>query len=140
MTLTRATLGKLTKRATKDIEICGHKVRIQRPTPLEHSQYQMALVDKDGKWIATNLNDAILLLVARMWIDDEGNRLFGDNEIKPSPSSINGNLGSIDLVFYQRLSEACQEFAKTSEAPEMLGESEKTIVLDSPVESVSNLE
>ena len=127
MTLTRATLGKLTKRATKDIEIGGHKVRLQRPTPLEHSQYQMSLVDKDGKWIATNLNDAILLLVARMWIDEDGARLFKDTETK--------DLGSIDLVFYQRLSEACQEFAKTSEASEMLGESEKAIVSDLPVES-----
>ena len=90
----------------------------------------MSLVDREGKWIATNLNDAILLLVARMWIDDEGARLFKDTETK--------DLGSIDLVFYQRLSEACQEFAKTSEAPEMLGESEKTIALDLLVESASN--
>ena len=130
MTLTRATLGKLTKRATKDIQICGHSVRLQRPTPLEHSQYQMALVDKDGKWIATNLNDAILLLVSRMWIDEDGARLFKDTETK--------DLGSIDLVFYQRLSETCQEFAKTSEASEMLGESEKTIASDSLVESALN--
>jgi hypothetical protein len=132
MTLTRATLGKLTKRTTKDIEIEGNAVRIQRPTPLEHSQYQMALVDKDGKWNATNLNDAILLLVARMWIDDEGERLFKDSETK--------QLGSIDLIFYQRLSEACQQFTRTSEASEMLGELEKTIVSDSPAESVSNSE
>jgi hypothetical protein len=132
MTLTRATLGKLTKRTTKDIEIEGNAVRIQRPTPLEHSQYQMALVDKDGKWNATHLNDAILLLVARMWIDDEGERLFKDTETK--------QLGSIDLIFYQRLSEACQQFTRTSEAPEMLGESEKTIASDSPAESVSSSE
>ena len=132
MTLTRATLGKLTKRTTKDIEIEGNAVRIQRPTPLEHSQYQMALVDKDGKWNATNLNDAILLLVARMWIDDEGERLFKDSETK--------QLGSIDLIFYQRLSEACQQFTRTSEASEMLGELEKTIASDSPAESASSLE
>jgi hypothetical protein len=62
-----------------------------------------------------------------MWIDEDGARLFKDAETK--------ELGSIDLVFYQRLSEACQEFAKTSEAPEMLGESEKTTVSDSPAES-----
>ena len=131
-TLTRATLGKLTKRATKDIEIDGNAVRIQRPTPLEHSQYQMALVDKDGKWNATNLNDAILLLVARMWIDGEGERLFKDSETK--------QLGTIDLLFYQRLSEACQQFTRNSEASEVLGESEKTIVSDSPVEYASSLE
>lgn len=132
MTLTRATLGRLTKRATKFVEIDGHIAQIQRPTPLEHSQYQMSLVDKDGKWNATNLNDAILLLVSRMWIDDEGERLFKDTETK--------QLGSIDLGFYQKLSEECQKFARTSEASEVLGESEKTIASDSPAESVSNSE
>jgi len=127
MTLTRATLGKLTKRATKDIEVCGHKVRLQRPTPLEHSQYQMSLVDKDGKWNATNLNDAIMLLTARMWIDEEGERLFKDTETK--------HLGSIDLAFYQQLSEQCQKFAIVSEASTTLGESDKTTVSDLPAES-----
>tara|TARA_R110000868_G_scaffold49710_3_gene159931 strand:+ start:179 stop:577 length:399 start_codon:yes stop_codon:yes gene_type:complete len=132
MTLTRATLGNLTKRATKNIEINGNAVRIQRPTPLEHSQYQMALVDKDGKWNATHLNDAILLLVSRMWIDDEGERLFKDSETK--------QLGSIDLIFYQRLSEECQQFALASEASQALGESGKTINFDSPAVSALNLE
>jgi hypothetical protein len=132
MTLTRATLGKLTKRATKDLEINGNAVRIQRPTPLEFSQYQMSLVDKDGKWNATNLNDAIMLLVARMWIDDEGERLFKDTELKA--------LGSIDLRFYQKLSEECQQFTRVSEAPEMLGESVVTTVSGSLAESVSSLE
>jgi hypothetical protein len=126
MTLTRATLGKLTKRATKNIEISGNAVRIQRPTPLEFSQYQMSLVDKDGKWNATNLNAAILLLVSRMWIDDEGERLFKDTETK--------ELGSIDLAFYQLLSEECQKFANVSEAPQALGELEAIIASDSPAE------
>jgi hypothetical protein len=45
-TLTRATLGKLTKRQTKDVEIGGNTIRLQRPTPLEFSQYQMSLIDK----------------------------------------------------------------------------------------------
>ena len=132
MTLTRATLGKLTKRATKDIEIDGNAVRIQRPTPLEYSHYQMALVDKDGKWNATNLNDAILLLVSRMWIDDEGERLFKDTETK--------QLGSIDLGFYQHLSEECQKYSRISEAPEMLGESVKTTDSDLPAESALSSE
>lgn len=127
MTLTRATLGTLTQRATKDIEILGNAVRIQRPTPLEYSQYQMTLIDKEGKWLATNLSDAILLLVARMWIDADGNRLFSDRETK--------ELGAIDLPFYQTLSEECQQFARVSEAPEMLGESVETTSSDSPVES-----
>ena len=132
MTLTRATLGKLTKRATKDIVVDGNAVRIQRPTPLEYSQYQMSLVDKEGKWVATHLNEAILLLVSRMWIDDEGERLFKDSETK--------QLGSIDLGFYQKLSEECQQYARTGEASQVLGESDKTTVSDSPAESVSNSE
>ena len=131
MTLTRATLGKLTERETKDdIVINGHAVRIQRPTPLEFSQYQMSLVDKDGKWLANNLDSALLLLVSRMWIDDKGNRLFKDSETK--------ELGSIDLPFYKKLQDECQKFAHDSEAPETLGESEETIASDSPVESVSS--
>lgn len=132
MTLTRATLGKLSKRATKDIEIDGNAVRIQRATPLEYSQYQMSLVDKDGKWIANNLDAALMLLVARMWIDDSGERLFKDTELK--------DLGSIDLPFYKKLQDECQQFAHASEASQVLGESEKTIVSDSPAESASNSE
>jgi len=128
MTLTRATLGKLTKRATKDIDIDGNAVRIQRPTPLEYSQYQMSLVDKDGKWNATNLNDSILLLVSRMWIDEEGERLFKDTETK--------QLGSIDLGFYQKLSEECQQYARTGEAAKTLGESKEITNSGLLVESV----
>lgn len=128
MTLTRATLGKLTKRATKDIEIGGNAVRIQRPTPLEFSQYQMSLVDRDGKWCANNLDTALLLLVARMWIDKEGRRLFEDSEVQ--------QLGSIDLTFYGKLQDECQQFAHDkSEAPQMLGESVETVASALLVES-----
>lgn len=128
MTLTRATLGKLTKRVTKDLTIDGHAVRIQRPTPLEFSQYQMSLVDKEGKWNANNIDSALLQLTARMWIDDAGERLFKDTELK--------ELGSIDLLFYKKLQDECQMFAHASEAPQMLGESVETADSASPVESV----
>jgi len=129
MTLTRATLGKLTKRATKTLPICGEEVIIQRPTPLEYSQYQVALLNAEGKGEVAKFPDAILLLTARMWIDAEGNRLFSDKETR--------ELGSIDLLFYQKLSEACQSFARP-EASSMLGESGSTTGSDSPVESASN--
>jgi len=114
----------------KDIEIGGNAIRIQRPTPLEYSQYQMSLVDKDGKWIANNLDSALRLLVSRMWIDEDGARLFKDNELT--------ELGSIDLLFYKKLQDECQQFAHNSEASQMLGESVKTSDSDSPVDSVSN--
>lgn len=128
MTLTRATLGKLTKRATKDVPIGDVVARIQRPTPLEFSQYQTALLSKDGKADISKFADAIILLVACMWIDDEGNRLFKDTELK--------DLGSIDLGFYQSLSLVCQTFAQDAiEAKKTLGESEKTTDLDLRAES-----
>jgi hypothetical protein len=132
MTLTRATLGKLTKRATKDIVIDGNAVRIQRATPLEFSQYQMSLVEKDGKWNASNLDSALMLLVARMWIDADGERIFKDSELK--------ELGSIDLLFYKQLQDACQQFAHNSEASAVLGEFEKTTVSGSPAEYALNSE
>lgn len=127
MTLTRATLGKLTQRATKDITIDGHTAKIQRPTPLEFSQYQVGLMNAEGKMEVSKLADAVLLLVARMWIDDDGIRLFRDNEIK--------ELGTIDLSFYQKLSVECQKFA-SGEASEVLGEFEETTVSGLPVGSV----
>ena len=125
-TLTRATLGRLTQRATKDIEIDGNTVRIQRPTPLEFSRYQMSLVDKDGKASIDKFADAIMLLVAKMWVDDSGTRLFSDKETQ--------ELGSIELGFYQRLSEECQKFASGGR-DEVLGESDLTPGSDSPAES-----
>jgi hypothetical protein len=132
-TLTRATLGKLTKRQIKEVTIGDNVVRIQRPTPLEFSQYQMSLIGKDGKAEISKFADAILLLVARMWIDDEGQRLFKDTETK--------ELGSIDLGFYQQLSAECQRFAQdAAEASKVLGESGSTAGSGSPVESVLSLE
>jgi hypothetical protein len=131
MTLTRATLGKLTKRATKTLTICGEEVIIQRPTPLEYSQYQMGLLNSDGKPDLTKFPETILLLTSRMWIDADGQRLFLDKETK--------DLGSLDLVFYQALSEACQSFARP-EASSMLRESDLITGSDSPAESAWNSE
>jgi hypothetical protein len=126
MTLTRATLGKRATRKTTDLTIDGDSVRLQKPTPLEYSQYQRGLLNSDGKPDVARFSDAILLLTARMWIDEQGNRLFSDKETK--------ELDSIDNDFYQALSAACQKYA-SPEASAALGESVKTIVSDSPAES-----
>lgn len=128
-TLTRATLGKLTERATKDIKIGDNEVRIQKPTPLEFSQYQLAIMDaKAGTLDMTKFPAALALLVARMWVDDKGKRLFADNETK--------DLGEIDLEFYQQLSEECQSFANgNKEANKALGESGEATDSDSPAGS-----
>ena len=128
-TLTRATLGKLSERSTKDVMICGHEVRIQKPTPLEYSQYQTAIADpKTRELNLERFASALLLLVARMWIDSDGNRLFADNETK--------QVGELDLEFYQDLCEECQLYCgRGKEATEALGESEETTVSVSPAES-----
>lgn len=132
MTLTRATLGRLTVRATKDITICGQDVRLQKPTPLEFSQYQMGLLNHEGKGDVAKFPQAIALLTARMWIDGDGNRLFKDSEVS--------ELVSIDLEFYESLSAECQRYAQGKESAAAAGESVKTPVSDSPAESVSNSE
>lgn len=129
MTLTRATLGNLTKRKTVDIEILGHKVRLQKPSPLEYSQYVTGMGNAKGEPDLRLFPEAILLLTSRMWIDDDGKRIFADNETK--------DLANIDLEFYEKLSAECQNFAKPG-ASTALGESDKTTVLDSPAESVSS--
>lgn len=128
-TLTRATLGKLAERSTKDLTICGHEVRIQKPTPLEYSQYQTAIADpKTRELNLERFANALLLLVARMWIDQDGNRIFADNETK--------QLGEIDLAFYQTLSEECQMFCALSrDEKKTLGEFGETTDSDSLVES-----
>ena len=128
-TLTRATLGKLAERSTKDLTICGHDVRIQKPTPLEYSQYQTAIADpKTRELNLERFANALLLLVARMWIDQEGNRIFADNETK--------QLGELDLAFYQTLSEECQMFCASSRGEKKtLGESVETTGSDSLAES-----
>ena len=130
-TLTRATLGKIAQRASKTIQIDGNDVKIQRPTPLEFSQYQIGLISKEGAVDPTRFADAILLLVARMWIDEDGKRLFADNETK--------DLGAIDLSFYHQLSAECQRYAMP-EAKKVLGESVQIPVSDLLVESASSLE
>jgi hypothetical protein len=132
MTLTRATLGKLTKRATKTLTICGEDVIIQRPTPLEYSHYRVQLTGDDNKPSVAKFSEAILMLTARMWIDEDGDRLFSDYEVN--------KLGSIDLTFYLALSEQCQMFAQQVEASSMLGESDSITGSDSPAESVLNSE
>jgi hypothetical protein len=130
-TLTRATLGKIAQRASKTIQIDGNDVKIQRPTPLEFSQYQIGLISKEGAVDPTRFADAILLLVARMWIDEDGKRLFADNETK--------DLGAIDLSFYHQLYAECQRYAMP-EAKKVLGESVQIPVSDLLVESASSLE
>lgn len=127
--LTRATLGKIAERSTKEVTIGDSQVRIQKATPLEYSQYRTAIVDpKTQRFDVSLLPQALLLLVARMWIDDDGNRLFADNETKV--------LNAIDLDFYQQLAEECQVFcASKKEEKATLGESVETIDSASPAES-----
>ena len=129
MTLTRATLGKFTKRKTTDVTICGDQVRLQKPTPLEYSQYLTAYGTPKGEADMRLFPNALLMLTAKMWIDADGNRIFADNEVNA--------LAELDNDFYEELSSACQRYAKPG-ASTALGESEKTTVSGSPAGSASS--
>jgi hypothetical protein len=91
----------------------------------------MSLVDAKGEPNIHGYASAVLLLTARMWIDDTHTRLYSDKET--------GELNTIDADFYEAISDACREYA-SPEASGVLGESDKTPVLDSPVESASSSE
>jgi len=131
-TLTRATLGKLTQRITKDFEIGGNEVRIQKPTPLDKSRYIMSMIDAEGlkdpkniKPDMTQYYESVMRLTAAMWIDDTGKRVFEDHEWRL--------LNELEPEFYQELSGECQRFAEVAAIKP--GESEQTTASDSLVES-----
>jgi len=131
-TLTRATLGKLTQRITKDFEIGGNEVRIQKPTPLDKSRYIMSMIDAEGlkdpkniKPDMTQYYESVMRLTAAMWIDDTGKRVFEDHEWRL--------LNELEPEFYQELSGECQRFAEVAAIKP--GESGSTPGSDSLVES-----
>lgn len=127
--LTRKALGELPKRKSKTIEIEGHQLRIQKPSPLEYSQFLAEFVKKGNDVSAMVDSLATARLVARMWIDDDGNRLFADDE---APLIVE----DLDIDIYTELYKACMDYSAKAEADnESLGESEKTTDSDSPVAS-----
>ena len=128
MTLTSATLGQLLERKTRTVEIGDVSIIIQKPSPMQYSRYQMALVGDDMKPKLDNYGRAGMLLVALMAVDSDGNRLFGDDEIDM--------VDQLDLAIYTPLAEACQAFASNGkEASASLGESEQTTDSDLPAVS-----
>lgn len=118
MTLTRASLGTLTKRKTLHLTIDGHAVKIQKPSPLEYSQYLSGMANSKGEPDIARFPGAIALLTARMWIDDTGSRLFSDDEAEQMVTEV-------DIDLYESISAECQNFAKPG-ASKALGESDKT--------------
>jgi hypothetical protein len=130
-TLTRATLGKLTQLKTKTIVIGDDEAIIKRPSPLEKSRYTMSLIGDgftDPKNIKPDMrhyHESVMRLVAAMWVDADGNRIFGSDEWK--------ELDGIDPDFYEQLSDECLAYSGTAAIKP--GESDSTTALDSPAES-----
>jgi hypothetical protein len=120
MTLTRASLGTLAKRKKLDLVIDGHEVRIQKPSPLEYSQYLSGMANSKGEPDIKLFAGAISLLTARMWIDGDGYRLFDDDEALQM-------VQDVDIDLYEKISAECQNFAQPG-ASSALGESGKTTV------------
>jgi hypothetical protein len=111
-------LGTLTKRKTLDLTICEHQVRIQKPSPLEYSQYLSGMANSKGEPDIKLFSGAIALLTSRMWIDDTGSRIYSDQEAEQMVTEL-------DIDLYESLSSECQNFAKPG-ASTALGESVKT--------------
>jgi hypothetical protein len=133
-TLTRAALGKLEKRPTREIKIGEDTAIIRRPSPLEYGRYQKAMYDPKAKGGSIDqYADANMRLVAMMWVDDKGERLFSDDEYK--------QLDDVDNAIYHPLADACQSFAKSNEEEKAaMGESDSTTDSDSPAGSASSSE
>lgn len=75
-----ALLGKRERRY-REVELpSGGKVRLQSLTELERSEYNSELLDKKGEVDRKKLTFGTALLLVRMLVDENGKRLFMDNE------------------------------------------------------------
>lgn len=94
-------LAGLEKRRFMDVDlpVSGLRVRIRSLTEEEYARYQMAVVNTAGKVRTNKLEDAGRRLIALCIVDENGNRLFADNEAD--------KLRSLDNADAQSLYNAC---------------------------------
>jgi hypothetical protein len=65
-----------------DVPEWGGKVRIKTLTGDERDAYEQSLIDQRGNVLGPKLAGAQARLVALTAVDDEGNRLFADSDVK----------------------------------------------------------
>ena len=121
MSITREQLKKRFERQSKSIDVDGDTLRIRKPSPLQWSQYQAALINpKTGQLDYGKMGTAQMNLVAAMLIDDDGKPLVD------SPAE----LDQMDPEFYEQVATACISYASgkdiAKEAERVLGELGKT--------------
>lgn len=59
----------------------GGEVRIKAPTGLERDEFEQQISERKGKRVTTNLNNIRARTVAKFAVDENGQRLFSDDEV-----------------------------------------------------------
>lgn len=121
MSITKEQLKARFARPTKTITVDGDELTIRKPSPLEWSRYQAALVDpKSGQFSPAKMGPAQMNLVACMLTTDDGSPLVD------SPNELDG----LEPDYYEQIKDECIRFASgrkfDAEAAKTLGESEET--------------
>jgi len=79
--LSRDSFLQKTKRRYIDVELpSGGTARLQSLTELERSEYNSGLLDKKGEIDKEKLTLGTVMLVCKMLVDSENNRMFHDHE------------------------------------------------------------
>jgi hypothetical protein len=94
----------LAKRARRYREVTlssGDVARLQSLTELERSEYNMSLLDKKGDVNKKALTKATRMLLVKMLVDADGNRMFFDHE--------DDLLADIDSLDMEILGDAARE-------------------------------
>jgi hypothetical protein len=127
-------LGVVMKRRHEAVElpICGMTVRIRSLTEREVSRYQMRTVAKRGGFRTERMLDASRRLIVLCLVNQEGGRLFGDDETDW--------LVEWDSADTQCLYNACAKHCgiDTSDIEELVKNSEPMPAAASPTDSPDN--
>ena len=82
--LTREQILKADDLPTEDVEVpeWGGVVRVRALTGAERDALEAAVLDVRGKNVRVRLENARALIVAMSVVDEDGNRLFSDKDVK----------------------------------------------------------
>lgn len=111
-------------RRYKEVKLSsGEIARLQSLTELERSEYNMGLLDKKGDVNKKALTKATQMLLVKMLVDGEGNRLFLDHE-----SDLLADIDSLDMeilgdaarehIGFNRRDEALEKKSSSVDEPE----------------------
>ncbi len=127
-TANREMLGAFANRRFMFVDIPEFdlKLRCQSLTEREKSNYETAILSKNGRGITRDrLADANRRLFALCVVDDKGERLFQDNEIE--------TIATLDALIVSRVASACEVHVgmKDGDIGELIKNSNQITVDDS---------